>query len=72
MIRGASVYPFDVKFIVGSTTPYEAHFESDRTTLINTGITPPVRRRNSRWPTRRSMEAIDPEWLVNDMYVLLS
>ena len=40
--------------------------------FTNTGITAPVGKRNSRWPITLSSEAIDPEWVVNEMYVLSS
>ncbi len=40
--------------------------------LINTGITAPVGRRNSRCPITLRSEAIDPECVVNEIYVLSS
>ena len=40
--------------------------------FISTGITAPVGRRNSRCPITLNIEAIDPEWVVNEMYVLSS
>ena len=50
------------------------HKGSERTVspFISTGITAPVGRRNSRCPMTLSIEVIDPEWVVNEMYVLLS
>ena len=40
--------------------------------FTNTGITAPVGKRNLRCPITLSSEAIDPEWVVNEMYVLSS
>ena len=40
--------------------------------LISTGIIAPVGRRNSRCPITLSIEAIDPECVVNEMYMLSS
>lgn len=40
--------------------------------FIKTGIKAPVGSRNSRCPITLRSEAIEPEWVVNEMYVLLS
>ena len=40
--------------------------------LTNTGIKAPVGMRNSRCPITLRSEAIDPEWVVNEIYVLPS
>ena len=50
------------------------HWGSGRvnSAFTNTGIKAPVGSRNSRCPITLRSEAIDPEWVVNEMYVLTS